>query len=202
MKLLTYIKTGQHIRKLFGKKELEIIERQLKGMSLTQSEKNRLSRDIRQKLQCIKELAQYQEEFALKKNQENKSLIARAVDIISKDQLHGNIKAILLFGSFADNSFTRHSDIDICVVFNKDISLREATQFRIRISGQLPEKMDIQVFHVLPQKIKKAIARKHKVLYQRKEHDDLQFSIQHLKDEDYFIRMRKIMKRETQCKNK
>ncbi len=190
MLLTTFLQDERKIRKLFGKREIEIMKKQLAGMSLTQSERNRLSRDIKPKLECVKELAVFQEEFALKKNQENKNLIAKVVDIILQDETHDSIKAILLFGSFADNSFTQRSDIDICVVFKKDISVKEATAFRIRISGQLSEKIDIQVFNTLPQKIKRTIARNHKVLYYGKEHDSLQFSIQYLKDDDYFIRMR------------
>ena len=44
------------ILKIFGKKEIEINRKQLNGERLTQSEKNRLSRDIRQKLNFIEKL--------------------------------------------------------------------------------------------------------------------------------------------------
>ena len=54
MSLINIIKTNKDIRKIFGKKELVIIEKQLLGVSLTQSEKNRLSRDIRKKFEVIK----------------------------------------------------------------------------------------------------------------------------------------------------
>ncbi len=192
MTLKTLLQQEKNIRRLFGQKEIEIMQKQLAGMSLTQSQKNRLSRDIRPKLACIKELAKVQDEFALKKNQDNKALMQKTVKVMLQDELQKNIKAILLFGSFADKSFTPRSDIDICAVFKNNVSLKEATKFRIRISGQLPEKVDIQVFNVLPQKIKRAIARNHKVLYQKQEHDDLVFSIQYVKDEDYFIRVKKI----------
>lgn len=192
MVLATLLQQEKNIRKLFGQKEIEIMQKQLQGMLLTQSERNRLSRDIKPKLACVRALAKAQDEFSLVKNQDNKKLIAKTVDTILQDELHKEIRAILLFGSFADNSFTQHSDIDICVVFKKNISLKEATKFRIRISGQLPEKIDIQVFHILPQKIKREIARNHKVLYQTREYDALQFSIQHLKDDDYFIRIKNI----------
>ena len=162
-------------------------------MPLTQSEKNRVSRDIKPKLEFIKEIYEFREEFRLEKNQENKRLIEKAVAVILNDPLRENIQAALLFGSFADNSFTKRSDIDICVVFNKDLSLNEATKFRIRALGQLPEKMDIQVFNILPQKIKRSIARSHRVLYKNKSYDNMDFSIRYLKDEDYFIRMDKIL---------
>ena len=190
--LKDYLKLSQKARRIFGKRELEIMTKQLDGMLLTQSERNRLSRDIKPKLEAIEGMAEFKNEFKLKKNQDNKRLIEKAVKIILNDKFANNIKAVLLFGSFADNSFTKSSDIDICVVFDKEISLREATEFRIRISGQLPEKIDIQVFNVLPQKIKKEIAINHKILYKSSDYDNIDFSIRYLKDNDYFIRMHKI----------
>ncbi|MBW2976346.1 nucleotidyltransferase domain-containing protein [Candidatus Woesearchaeota archaeon] len=196
LNLKDYLKLNKNARKIFGRKELEIIFKQLEGMPLTQSEKNRLSRDIRPKFQFIEEISEFRDEFKLEKNQDNKKLIEKAVDIILKDELKDSIKAILLFGSFADKSFTKSSDIDICAVFKKDLPLKEATKFRIRISGQLPEKVDVQVFNVLPQKIKKDIARNHKVLYHGRDYDNINFSVKYLKDEDYFIRMNKIFEAE------
>ncbi len=164
MGLMSYLKSDEKARKIFGKKELQIMEKQLSGFNLTQSEKNRLSRDIRPKLELIRELSEFKDEFQLKKNQDNKKLIQRAVKLILADELKEKIQAILLFGSFADNTFTFRSDIDICVLFDST-NLREATKFRIRILGKLPDKMDIQVFNVLPQKIKRSIASNHKVLF-------------------------------------
>lgn len=188
-----FLRNNRNARKIFGKRELEIMLKQLEGIQLKQSEKNRLSRDIKPKLEFIKDIARFQDEFKLKKNQDNKKIIEKTVDTILNDEFSNEIKAILLFGSFADNSFTNSSDIDICVIFRKNISIKEATGFRIRVSGQLPEKVDLQVFNLLPQKIKREIARNHKVLYHSKDYDNIGFTIKYLKDEDYFIRMDKIL---------
>ena len=189
--LKEFLKANKDVRKVFGRKELDIISKQLDGMPLKQSEKNRLSRDIKPKLEFIKRIAEFEDEFRLEKNQDNKKLIEKAVNAIL-DDAGAKIKAILLFGSFADNSFTKRSDIDICVVFKTSLSLKEATEFRIRIAGRLPEKVDVQVFNTLPQKIKKEIARNHKVLYHDNSYDNINFSIKYLKDDDYFMRMNKI----------
>ena len=54
MSLIQFLKKENNARKIFGKRELKIIEKQLFGLNLTQSEKNRLSRDIRKKLEFIK----------------------------------------------------------------------------------------------------------------------------------------------------
>jgi len=190
--LSEFLRQNKNARRIFGNKELEIIFKQLEGLPLKQSEKNRLSRDIKPKLEFIKEIAQFKDEFKLEKNQNNKRLIEKALETILNDEFGNNIKAILLFGSFADNSFTPNSDIDICVVFKKDLSLKEATEFRIRVSGNLPKKVDVQVFNILPQKIKKSIARNHKVLYKSNDYDNINFTIRYLKDEDYFARVRNI----------
>ncbi len=191
LSLKEFLKKSKDVRKIFGEKELEIIFKQLEGVFLTQSEKNRLSRDIRPKLRFIKEVSKFEVEFELKKNSANIMLIQKAVELILNDKLKNDIKAILLFGSHAKGIVTKRSDIDICVLFKK-ISIEEATRFRVRISGELPDKMDIQVFNVLPQKIKRDIARNHKILY-KENFDNISFTIRYLKDEDYFIRMNKIM---------
>ena len=187
-----FLKGNMDARKIFGKKEIEIILKQLDGITLTQSEKNRLSRDIKPKFEFIKEASKFGDEFELKKDADSLRLIDKAVQLILHDELKDRIKAILLFGSHAGGIVTKRSDIDICAIFT-DISLREATKFRIRIMGELPEKVDVQVFNILPQKIKKSIAINHKILYKSSNFDNMSFTIRHIKDEDYFFRLNKIM---------
>lgn len=167
MDLTDFLKQNKkEARKIFGEKELEIIERQTKGINLTQSEKNRLSRDIRKKLEFIKEISRFSEEFKLKKGAGNKEIIEETLEIILNNKLRSRIKEIWLFGSAVKKEITFRSDIDFAVIFDK-ISAKEATEFRIKVSGSLPEKVDIQVFNVLPEKVKRDIIKKHKVLYKR-----------------------------------
>src|SRR3989338_5694656 len=175
--LKEFLKSNKNARRIFGKKELEIIIKQLEGLALKQSERNRLSRDIKPKLEFIKDIAKFEDEFKLEKNQNNKRLIEKAVETIINDEIGNWVNAILLFGSFADNSFTPKSDIDVCVIFKRDVSLKEATEFRKRVLGSLPEKLDVQVFNVLPQNVKREIARNHKVLYKTNEYDNIGFTI-------------------------
>ncbi|MCK5282184.1 MAG: nucleotidyltransferase domain-containing protein [Nanoarchaeota archaeon] len=192
MNFKNFLKNSKNVRKIFGKKEIEIILKQLEGITLTQSEKNRLSRDIRPKLKVIKELSEFKDEFELKKDADTMAISEKAVSNMLGDKLGKNIKAIMLFGSHVDGNVTKRSDIDLCALFDHDISLKEAALFRLRVSRNLPEKADVQVFNVLPQKIKRAIAKKHKILYTDKNFDNTDFTIRYLKDEDYFIRMQKI----------
>lgn len=163
MGLLTFLKTNENTRKIFGQRELKIIEKQLFGINLTQSEKNRLSRDIRKKLEFIQKVAKFEEEFKLKKGAEIKGMIKEAKEVILEDILFKKIKKIVLYGSVAENKLTFRSDIDLAVVFDW-ISLKEATLFRKRVLGRVPERVDIQVYNVLPEKIKKEIDEKGRVL--------------------------------------
>jgi len=191
LKLMNFLKESKNARRIFGKKELEIIFKQLEGLLLTQSERNRLSRDIRPKLEFIREISEFENEFRLKKDQDASKIIDKAVKIILQDKLKEKIEAIFLFGSRVAGIVTPRSDIDICVVFD-DIEKEDADRFRIRILGNFSDKADIQVFNVLPQKIKRSIARSHKILYKKENFDNNLFSIRYLKDEDFFIRTRRI----------
>jgi len=166
MEFKVFIQKNPLARKVFGEKEIVIIKKQISGINLTQSEKNRLSRDIRPKLKFIKEASEFSEEFDLKKGSENKRLVEEAVDVIKTDADFHKIKEIWLFGSLLKNEMSYRSDIDIAVLFD-DINLSKATDFRIRIIGRVHDKVDVQVFSALPEKIKKSILKSHRVLYKR-----------------------------------
>ena len=165
MDLMNFLKANENARKVFGKSELKIIEKQINGINLTQSERNRLSRDIRKKFQFIKEVSRFSDEFDLKKSQSIKSLIKETKEVILGHKLRKNINQIILFGSATENKLTPKSDIDIAVVFDK-IGEKEALNFRKNIMGQSSDKIDIQVFNVLPEKIKEEIKNKGKVLFE------------------------------------
>jgi predicted nucleotidyltransferase len=164
MSLLNLIKKDADMRKLFGEKELKIIEKQLMGVKLKQSEITRLSRDIRKKLNAIKKIGMYSSEFELKKGLYVKDMIKEAQEVIFESVYFRRIKRILLFGSSVENTRSLRSDIDIAVEFF-DISVKEATKFRIEVMSKLNDIVDIQVYNILPEKIKNNILKKHKVLY-------------------------------------
>jgi len=165
MGILDFLRSDKNTRKVFGKRELKIIEKQLYGVALSQSEKNRLSRDIRKKLEFMREAARFSEEFELKKGSIIKDAIEEAKEAILAES--GNVNEIRLYGSAAENTLTLRSDIDISVEFSA-ISLKEATLFRKRISGRVNPRIDIQVYNHLPEKIRKEIRAKGRVLYEDK----------------------------------
>lgn len=166
MNLSNFIKSNENARKVFGKRELKIIEKQLLGVNLTQSEKNRLSRDIRKKFEFIKEISRFSDEFGLKKGAEIKKRIEETKQDILGDILFSKIKRIFLFGSIVERQLTLSSDIDIAVEFFS-IDSKEAILFRKRILGKTNQKIDVQVYNCLPNKIKKEIDIKGKILYKK-----------------------------------
>ena len=167
MNLINVIKKNPVLRELFGERELKIIEKQLLGIKLTPSEKTRLSRDIRKKFNAIKLLAPYTEEFELKHGAEVKRIVEYMKERILESEYFPKIKRILLFGSTVTNERTFRSDIDLAVEFKEDISLREATEFRIKFSEN--KDIDVQVFNTLPDKIKKSILNNNRILYEKRE---------------------------------
>ncbi|MBU2637568.1 MAG: nucleotidyltransferase domain-containing protein [Nanoarchaeota archaeon] len=171
MSLFKLITESKEARKIFGKKEIKIIEKQMLGVNLTQSEKNRLSRDIRKKLEFIEKAAGFESEFRLKKGSEIKKSIEEAKEAIMNDMLFSKIKRIILFGSAVENRLTLRSDIDIAVDFD-NTNKTEATMFRKRILGKVNKRVDLQVFNVLPENIKKEIDEKGRILYGKDKRED------------------------------
>ncbi|MDD5023381.1 MAG: nucleotidyltransferase domain-containing protein [Candidatus ainarchaeum sp.] len=166
MKLITFLKENENTRKIFGQRELKIIEKQVNGINLTQSEKNRLSRDIRKKFRFIREIAKFENEFNLKKSEDIKKIIQETKEIILEDNLKDKIVKIFLFGSVIDNKLTFNSDIDLAVMFD-EIEIKDAGKFRIRILGRVNKKADVQVYNILPKKIKNEIGKKGRIIYEK-----------------------------------
>jgi predicted nucleotidyltransferase len=167
MGLLEFLNKNADARKIFGERELKIIEKQLLGVNLTQSEKNRLSRDIRKKFLFIKQVSDYSSEFDLKKSRDNQRLILEVKKIILEDEFSKRINEIILFGSVVEKENTLLSDIDLAVKFDK-IDEKEAIRFRLRIVGKFSNRLDLQVYNILPDKIKKEIDENGKLIYKRK----------------------------------
>jgi len=167
MGLLQEIKRNPNMRRIFGKRELIIIEKQLMGVKLKPSETIRLSRDIRKKFDVIKELGRYSSEFELKKGAVIKEIIEEAKEVILESAYFPKIRKIILFGSAVKNQLTFRSDIDIAVEFD-EITNKEALLFRRSILSKVNERVDVQVLNVLPEKIKKEIQKEGKVLYEKK----------------------------------
>ncbi len=168
MGLLNIIERDKNLRRIFGERELVIIRKQLLGVPLKPSEKVRLSRDIRKKFEVIKSLTPYSNNFNLKPGLANKETIEKVKKEIFDSKYFPDIKKIVLFGSTAEHKQTLLSDIDIAVEFDK-IDVSEGTKFRIKILGNFDDRVDIQVYNILPDKLKKEIDTKGRIIYERKD---------------------------------
>jgi len=166
MTLIDLVKHENEMRRLFGKQELKIIEKQLLGVNLSPSEKTRLSRDIRPKFEIIEKLSDFKNEFKVKKSSEIKYIINEAKEIIVESIWKNKIKEIRAFGSFTENKLRLASDIDLSVEF-EGITKKESDEFKLEMIAKLPRKIQIQVFNSLPDKIKKEIIIKGKLIYKR-----------------------------------
>lgn len=102
-------------------------------------------------------------------------IIKQAVSLILKEDKE-KIKAILLFGSHADGTAIWRSDVDIAVVFKKDPTDKEAFLFRKILMGELPDIVDLQVFNLLPLKVRKSITENHQVLFEAPGFEDVTFT--------------------------
>lgn len=167
MGILEAIKNDGNIRRIFGKRELLIIEKQLLGVALRPSERTRLSRDIRKKFEAIRALAPFEKSFSLKHGAIIKEITEEAKGAILKSRFFPRIRKIILFGSAVDKNLTLFSDIDIAVEFDA-INKKEATLFRLEALKIIDEQVDIQVYNALPKKIRGEIDKKGKLLYERK----------------------------------
>src|SRR3989344_3091952 len=166
MRLLEFLQSRKdEARRIFGERELKIIEKQLKGLILTQSEKNRLSIDIRKKFAFINVVGTYKNEFGLKHGFNVKQFIENVIEDIKRDILFYKVKRIVLFGSTVTRKRHFNSDIDVAVEFN-NITNKQALEFRVRILKNF-EKLDLQVYNTLPDKVKKEINKEGKILYEK-----------------------------------
>jgi predicted nucleotidyltransferase len=161
--LLRTIKETPDLRSIFGKRELEIIQKQILGIRLKPSEQMRFSRDIKRKFRAINALANTNES-QLKKGSHIKAMINEIRSEILESEYHNKIKRIILFGSTATNQRTIRSDIDIAVEFDK-IDQKEAVKFEIKFSYD--EKIDVKVYNILPDKIKMDVDRYGKEIWKK-----------------------------------
>ncbi|MBU2576792.1 MAG: nucleotidyltransferase domain-containing protein [Nanoarchaeota archaeon] len=162
MELFDKIKNPS-MRKLFGKKEIEIIQKQLFGISLTPSEQTILSRDIRKKFLVIKELGSCQEDFNLKKGILPIQIVQRVKNRILNSVYKKNIKKMIWFGSFVSGHVTFSSDVDLSVEFD-EISLKDSLKFRAFASQE--NMLDVLVYNHLPKKLKNEVDNG-RVIYKR-----------------------------------
>lgn len=131
-----------NLRLLFGKKELEIIEKQRHNVPLTQSEKNRLSMIIKPKIEIVKTW----QPPSLEKGSAITEKIEHACSAILATKYGKSIKRIFLFGSQIDGTARIDSDIDLAV----DIDVKDYLHTSAWLQSVCPEGFDVSILESLP----------------------------------------------------
>ncbi len=78
--------------------------------------------------------------------------VLETIKSIDKDE---RVQFVILYGSVSEERQSRSSDIDLAIGYDGD--REERFDFRISISGRLPEVFDIQIFQDLPLYVKKEV---------------------------------------------
>ncbi|MEK6889336.1 MAG: nucleotidyltransferase domain-containing protein [Nanoarchaeota archaeon] len=133
--------------RVLTEREKEIIEKKMKGISLTQNESNILSKVIRPKL---KEICKINAEMVLGRieyNQISKSIENKIKKIILENI--DNVEALILHGSAVQTNYQEYNDIDIIIAVKK--ILKEETKRKlikkIEKEGRWNKlKLDIQIY--------------------------------------------------------
>lgn len=86
----------------------------------------------------------------------------KIMGLLKKFDFLSKTNFVILFGSVAKETNNPLSDVDICI--SLDLPAKARLNARIKLSGTLPEKYDIQIFEDLPLYLQKSVLSG-KVLY-------------------------------------
>ncbi|HGE69996.1 TPA: nucleotidyltransferase domain-containing protein [Candidatus Poribacteria bacterium] len=84
-------------------------------------------------------------------------------NIVEELRQYPYVHAVILFGSYAKGRIKPISDIDICVITDKDITFEQ----KVAIVGLASDKLDISIFGELPLPIQFRVFREGKILFNR-----------------------------------
>jgi len=85
------------------------------------------------------------------------------VNTVEELRQYPYVNAVILFGSYAKGRIKPLSDIDICVIAEKNMSIEQ----RVNITGLSSDKLDISIFWDLPLAIQFRVFKEGKVLFNR-----------------------------------
>ena len=94
-----------------------------------------------------------------------KSEIILLLKKIKKIDTKNKVSFVVVYGSCLTERFNKLSDIDVAIYY--DGNSKECFQFRLALSGDLPNIFDIQIFQDLPLYIKNEIIKEGKIVYMK-----------------------------------
>lgn len=140
----------KNLEPILSKKEIEVVWKRLNNRSITQTESNYLSRSIRPKLKAS-EFAVSNKLISLlnyrRKKYERKDNILRSKIMEGLKDIHKNVKAVIIFGSYVRNFHSNYRDVDVMVVLDKKVwnKLSEKNRLEKKIESKLEIKTDINL---------------------------------------------------------
>jgi hypothetical protein len=75
-------------------------------------------------------------------------LIKDSINAIKNLDKEGNILFIIIYGSYANNTFHKDSDIDLCIYYNDNKIERD--RFRLCVLSNINDIFDVHIFQDLP----------------------------------------------------
>lgn len=90
-----------------------------------------------------------------------------ALSVIKNIDKKNKVLFVIMFGSQAKGNYTRLSDTDIAIFYEG--SNLERYKFRIKASGELPDKYDVNILQDLPMHIQQEVIKTGKTIYSRDE---------------------------------
>ena len=94
-----------------------------------------------------------------------KSEIKLLLEKIKKLNIKNRIAFVVVYGSFLTKRYNKLSDIDAVIYYEGN--KKERFQFRLALSGELPDKFDIQIFQNLPLYIRNDIVKNGRIIYKK-----------------------------------
>ncbi len=113
---------------ILTKKEMEVIDKKLKNMKLTQQDSNYLSKFVRPKLREISLIDARYLLCKLEYNQKIASIEKRIKEIILKKIK--NVISITLYGSAIQNNYKNYNDLDVLILVNKKFWKKLGEKYR------------------------------------------------------------------------
>lgn len=129
---------------ILTERENEIINKKLKGLSLTQNESNILSKSVRPKLREISKINAHVLLDKLEYNQIAKSIENNVKKIVLENMK--DVKALLIYGSAIQTNYKYYNDIDLLIVTNKKTwnSIGDKYNLIMKLTG-LAKKIDLDL---------------------------------------------------------
>jgi len=134
---------------LFTERELDVVDKKLNNVALTQQDSNYLSRFVRPKLREIGSIDSRSLLYRLKYNQKGPAIEKRIKHLVLRDIR--NVSSITLYGSVVYNNYHDYKDIDVLVAVRKRFwrKIGEKHRKMIEIKKQAKKQglnVDIEVY--------------------------------------------------------